>query len=369
MFSLYTCRHEIYSANRRSCIGRSNIKGFQDNRRSEIRLKRFTGVTSSIDVKGQVNSLLDLGGNMNWINSFELICYAIVFILLLDILKNKNYRELGLLISGALAGFVLELLAVRLTDIYHYSNDFFISIGVAPYQFPFFGGLMWGGITVCAFRIVKKFSLSNILTALLCGWLIVSFDLLLDVVAIRLDGGFWVWDGRTINLDINHHMFMSVIWVNFLGYMFEVPSIIYMTLKSWEKDDRNEKVNIIRSIFIGLIGVVFVGVCSFISLYLDKISDEWFSFIAFIAIWIFVLIKLLSVLIGQRKNIILSRQKDWPVLIFWFSIYTYCICALFKLKIIYSTPLYGFLALLLFITTLALSIIDLNERIFMQVPI
>lgn len=79
---------------------------------------------------------------MNWINSFEIICYFIVTILVIDILKNKNYRELGLLISGAIAGFSLELLAVRLTDIYHYSNDFYISIGFVPYQFPFFGGLI-----------------------------------------------------------------------------------------------------------------------------------------------------------------------------------------------------------------------------------
>ena len=299
---------------------------------------------------------------MSWINSFELICYSITFILLLDILKTKNYRELGLLISGALAGFALELLAVRFTDIYHYSNDFYISIGFAPYQFPFFGGLMWGGITVCALRIAKKFSCSAILTALLCGWLVVSVDLLLDVVAIRLDGGFWVWDGRPINLDINHYMFMSVIWVNFLGYMFEVPSIVYMTLKSWEKDDEDSRINIIKSLFIGLAGVVFAGLCSFISLYLNKISDEWFSFIAFLAIWVFIFIKLLAALIGQRKKIILGHQKDWSVLIFWFSIYTYCICALLKLKIISAAPLYGIFASLLFALTLTLSVVEVKEH-------
>lgn len=129
---------------------------------------------------------------MNWINSFELICYFIVILLVVDIYKSKNYMELGLLISGALAGFSLELLAVRLTDIYHYSDDFFISIGFRPYQFPFFGGLMWGGITVCALRIARKFHFNKLMTALFAGWLIVSMDLLLDVVAIRLDGGFWV---------------------------------------------------------------------------------------------------------------------------------------------------------------------------------
>lgn len=299
---------------------------------------------------------------MNWTNSFELICYFIVSILLVDIIKNKSYRELGLLISGALAGFALELLAVRLTDIYHYSNDFYISIGYTPYQFPFFGGLMWGGISVVALRIAKKFSLSNIMTALLSGWLIVSMDLLLDVVAIRLDGGFWVWDGRSINLDINHHMFMSVIWVNFLGYMFEVPSIIYMTLKSWQKDHDEEKVNVLRSILIGLGGVAFVGVCSYISLLLNKITDEWFAYLAFLAIWIFVLMKLLAYLINKRKDIIISHKKDWTVIIFWFCIYIYCIGGLFKLGIIKDLPIYGIFSFILFILTMVLASVEIKDK-------
>ena len=155
---------------------------------------------------------------MNWINGFELMCYFIVLILVADILKKKNYNELGLLISGALAGFSLELLAVRFTGIYHYSKDFFISIGFEPYQFPFFGGLMWGGITVCALRIARKFSLGNLMTALLSGWLIVSMDLFLDVAAIRLNGGFWVWEGSP---DYSRHHAQYVYECN-LGEFFGI---------------------------------------------------------------------------------------------------------------------------------------------------
>ena len=221
---------------------------------------------------------------------------------------------------------------------------------------------MWGGIRVVALRIAKKFSLSNIMTALLSGWLIVSMDLLLDVVAIRLDGGFWVWDGRPINLDINHHMFMSVIWVNFLGYMFEVPSIIYMTLKSWQKDHDEEKVNVLRSILIGLGGVAFVGVCSYISLLLNKITDEWFAYLAFLAIWIFVLMKLLAYLINKRKDIIISHKKDWTVIIFWFCIYIYCIGGLFKLGIIKDLPIYGILSFILFILTMVLASVEIKDK-------
>lgn len=298
---------------------------------------------------------------MNWINSFEIMCYIIVAILLYDILKNKNYKELGLLISGALAGFSLELLAVRLTDIYHYSDEFFISIGFRPYQFPFFGGLMWGGITVCALRIARKFSLDKLMTALLAGWLIVSMDLLLDVVAIRLDGGFWVWDGRPINLIINHHMFMSVIWVNFLGYMFEVPAIVYMTLKSWENCDRKLKLNIGKSLLIGLGGVAFVGICSYISLFLDKVTDEWFSFLGFVILWTYIFMRLISYLIKNRSKIKISRNKDYPLLTFWFAMYAYCISGLAKLEIIQARPLYGIFAIFLFILTIFLGLIEIKE--------
>ena len=298
---------------------------------------------------------------MNWINSFELICYFIVFILLFDLLKNKNYKELGLFSSGALAGFALELLAVRLSNIYHYSHDFYISMGSAPHQFPFFGGLMWGGLTVCALRIAQRFSLSRMMTALLCGWLIVSLDLVLDVVAIRLDGGFWVWDGRPINVAINHHMFMSVIWVNFLGYLFEVPSIVYLTLKSWEKEEGRHKINLIRSLWIGLAGVMFVGACSMLSLYLNKITDEWFSCLAFLVLWFFIFIKLLFALIGYRNELVLSRPIDGPLLLFWSSIYSYCVIALFKLKIINTNPIYGCFAFLLFFITLSLSLVEKKE--------
>lgn len=299
---------------------------------------------------------------MNWINGFELMCYFIVLILVADILKKKNYNDLGLLISGALAGFSLELLAVRFTGIYHYSKDFFISIGFEPYQFPFFGGLMWGGITVCALRIAKKFSLGNLMTALLSGWLIVSMDLLLDVAAIRLNGGFWVWEGRPITLDITHNMFMSVIWVNFLGYMFEVPAIVYMTLKSWKKNGESN-VNVLKSLLIGVGGVLFVGVASAVALFLNKITDEWFSSIAFVLLWLFIFVKLLMTLIEKREKIILKSKKDPSLLIFWFSMYAYCIAALFKLKIFAALPIYGIFAFILFVLTMALALIDFEKTV------
>lgn len=106
--------------------------------------------------------------------------------------RPQEKRRRGKVVpSGAIAGFVLELLAVRVTDIYHYNPEFWLNLGGEPYQFPVFGGLMWGGLTVCGLRIARRLGFGKVMTALVTGFLIVSMDLLLDVVAIRLDGGFF----------------------------------------------------------------------------------------------------------------------------------------------------------------------------------
>lgn len=299
---------------------------------------------------------------MNWINAFEIICYIIVGIFLFDVIKKKNWNELYMFISAAIAGFSLELLAVRLTDIYHYSNLYYIMIGIEPYQFPFFGGLMWGAVAVCAYRLAKKFKLSPLMTELLSGFFVVSMDLLLDVAAIRLSGGFWVWEGREINLSVSHHTFMSVIWVNFLGYIFETPSIIYYSEKYWRHKEKSIIKNIIAAIIIGLMSVATVGVLSFISLKLNDITDEWFSFIAFLVLWLYIFIRLIREIFLKRKDIKI-KFFDPALTIFWFALYVYCLTGLVHLGILGAKPIYAVFALALFIGTILLTLIkiDMNE--------
>ncbi|WP_151410694.1 carotenoid biosynthesis protein [Anaerococcus sp. Marseille-P9784] len=299
---------------------------------------------------------------MNWINTFEILCYIIVAILFVDILKNKNYKELSILISGCLAGFALELLAVRFTSIYHYSNDFYLSIGIVPYQFPLFGGLMWGAITVCALRIALKFDFDKLMTALLTGFLIVSMDLLLDVIAIRLDGGFWIWEGRVVDLTINHHTFMSVLWVNFLGYMFEVPAIVYMSLTYFENIQYKNHFNLLKALIIGFFGVVFVSLASAISLFFNKITDEWFSFVAFVILYIFIFIRFAKAIISSKNILTFKGNKDYPLIIFWVVIYTYCICGLIKLEILQTKLIYGIFSILLAVGTIILSLVCRKDK-------
>ena len=298
---------------------------------------------------------------MNWINAFEILCYVITAILLWDIIRKKSWKELRLFLSAALAGFILELLAVRVTGIYHYSPDFYISIGFVPYQFPFFGGLMWGGLTVCALRIARKLGFGKLMTAFVTGWLIVSMDILLDVAAIRLSGGFWVWDGREITLYVTHHMFMSVIWVNFLGYLFETPAVAFLTLRSWERKEESIGRKILITIGIGLAGVAIVGAASGIALGLNALTDEWFACIAFILLWGFILVSLIMQVIRKRGDLALKGKKDWALLVFWAAMYGYCLVSLLSLGVLQAVLWYGIFAVLLTVGTLLLGALSVKD--------
>ena len=117
-------------------------------------------------------------------------------------------------------------------------------------------------------------------------------DILLDVAAIRLSGGFWVWDGREITLDVTHHMFMSVIWVNFLGYLFETPAVVLLTLLARDRKEDGTVRKALLTVGIGLAGVAIVGAASGLSLLLNSVTDEWFACIAFLLLWVFILGKI-----------------------------------------------------------------------------
>ena len=272
---------------------------------------------------------------MYWIHSFELLCYALTAALLADIVRKKNVGEAKLFLSGAIAGFALELLAVRVTDIYHYNPGFWLNLGREPYQFPVFGGLMWGGLTVCGLKIARRMGFGKGMTALVTGFLIVSMDLLLDVVAIRLDGGFWVWEGRDINTAVDHHMWMSVIWVNFLGYLFETPMVAWLSLKDWEKPEpRPWWKHLLSAVLIALAGIAFVGAASGLSLWLNVVTDEWFACIAFVCLWLGLLTALLLRLARMRPQ----GPRQPLSAAFFAAMYIYCLAAIIHLGIAADHP-------------------------------
>ena len=281
---------------------------------------------------------------MNWIHGFEWMCYAIVAILLADLIRKKDYDSLFTFGSAALVGFVMELLAVAVTDIYYYNPAFFLNLGFEPKQFPVFGGFMWGGLTVCGIHLAQKLQWGRVKTALAAGMFIVSMDILLDVAAIRLDGGFWVWVGKEIHLNIDQHTFMSVIWVNFLGYMIETPTVVWLTLRKRERvDARDWKRQIWHMFLIALIAIGVTAAGSLLALGLNQLTGDWFACIAFALLWCALAGMMVQrcVALGLRPG--KSQARSWAVLIFWAAMYLYCLLGLWALGVFSQAP--WFLAL------------------------
>ena len=291
---------------------------------------------------------------MSWIHAFELMCYGIVAMLLIDLARKRDYDSMFTFGSAALVGFIMELLAVAVTDIYCYNPSFFVNLGFEPKQFPFFGGLMWGGLTVCAIKLAQKLHWGRVRTALAAGMFIVTMDILLDVVAIRLDGGFWVWIGKEIALGIDQHTFMSVIWVNFLGYMIETPAVVWLTLRKRERVDERDwsrQAKYMVVIALQAIGVTTAG--SLVALGLNLVTDDWFACAAFCVLWASMALMMLQRCIALR--LAPSRKSlgvNAAVAVFWAAMYAYCLAALIWLGIAQAAPWFAAVGILFAGTTL-----------------
>jgi hypothetical protein len=256
--------------------------------------------------------------------------------MLVDLIRKKDYDSLFTFGSAAIVGFVMELLAVAVTDIYYYNPEFLLNLGAEPKQFPVFGGFMWGGLTVYGIQLAKKLNWKPFPTALAAGMFIVTMDILLDVVAIRLDGGFWVWVGKKISLDIDQHTFMSVIWVNFLGYMIETPTVVLLTLRKQKKVVPTDfKKQALHMVLIALAAIGFTAVGSLISLGLNVLTDDWFACIAFALLWVIMIVWMVCRTVNLRLK---PGKVDIPALIFWSAMYGYCLAALCGLGIHTQAP-------------------------------
>ena len=276
---------------------------------------------------------------MSWINAFELMCYIIVAIMLVDLMRKKDYDALFTFGAAALVGFFMELAAVAVTDIYYYNENFWLSLGKVPKQFPLFGGFMWGGLAVYGIRLAKKLSFGKWMTALAAGFFIVTMDILLDVVAIRLDGGFWVWVGNPINTGITQHTFLSVIWVNFLGYMFETPAVVLLTQLKCKKVKPNEWGKQTAGMFLVAIGAIIVtAIGSLASLGLNAITDDWFACGTFSILWSVVAVLIVRQVIKVKLLPLHPKKWDVPMLVFWLAMYGYCLVALGYLGLITALP-------------------------------
>ena len=108
--------------------------------------------------------------------------------------------------------------------------------------------------------------------------------------------------------------------------------------------------------------MAIVGAASGIALGLNALTDEWFSCIAFVLLWGFILVKMIIQIAKKRGELTIKGRKDWTVLIFWAAMYGYCLAALFSLGILQAVPWYGILAVVLTVGTLLLGAVSLKNK-------
>ena len=276
---------------------------------------------------------------MSWLNGFELMCYIIVAVMLWDLIHKKDFNGLFTFGAAACVGYFMELAAVAVTDIYYYNPGFWLSLGREPKLFPVFGGLMWGGLTVYGIRLAKKLRFGKWMTALSAGMFIVTMDILLDVVAIRLDGGFWTWVGNPINTEITQSTFLSVIWVNFLGYMIETPTVVLLTqIKNKKVEERQFGKQFAGMLLIALGAILVTAVGSLLALGMNVLTNDWFACIVFSTLWVFMVVAMVCQTWKQKLLPVGPKKWDVPMLVFWMAMYGYCMAAIVWLGLISTIP-------------------------------
>lgn len=167
-------------------------------------------------------------------------------------------------------------------------------------------------------------------------------------------------DRQAIAWEIDQHTFMSVIWVNFLGYMIETPTVTWLVLRKRELlAPTHWRRQLPHMLLTSLIAILVTAGGSLLALCLNALTDDWFACLAFVLLWGTILVCILRRVLTMKPRMRLSRRADWPLTVFWLGMYGYCLIALTALGLLQEHP--WFLALgTLF--TLALCLCDAPEK-------
>ncbi|MFO7807605.1 MAG: carotenoid biosynthesis protein [Candidatus Moraniibacteriota bacterium] len=159
---------------------------------------------------------------------FELAAFAAFGALLFLEWRKRDSFKIMELFAGGVFGMLLEIGNIAMSDSYHYSEDFLISMGGVPIAI----GLGWSVIIFSAMRISDSYAVRERNRIWMDGLCVLILDLAIDAVAIRL--GFWGW---TINY--NQEWF-GVPYENLIAWIFVGVSfsLVMRFLKKQEKSTK-----------------------------------------------------------------------------------------------------------------------------------
>ncbi|MHA1254359.1 MAG: carotenoid biosynthesis protein [Promethearchaeota archaeon] len=270
-----------------------------------------------------------------WTYFFEVSIVIFYLISVIFLLKKKEYRKLSTLIAGALLGVLLEFLHVYIGGAYGYSREFILQVGNYPANIPLAIGLAWGMLLLSSHEISDCYDFPIIIRTLFESFFVVSIDLFLDVVAIRLDGGFWTWKNEVLNLSITSRAFFGVIWGNFYGWFFVIFFMSLILHLFYKRQDSDKIGPLTKRTFLS---VVIAETCIFGSLLLTITLGE--------LVWLVFLMQyfgsiIVVVVYSIRNKISRSHQLEtlFP-LAFYFYFYGFCIATMIYLGLAIEIPFF-----------------------------
>lgn len=196
-----------------------------------------------------------------WLEVFEIMLVILFFGTFTILLVRKDHSRIGELINGTIFGVMLEYLNIYIFEGYRYHSGFFLQIGAAPNNVPLAIGMAWGLLGIYTTSLVSRYHLPSVIRLIFAALIAVSYDLLLDIIAVRLEGGFWVWAGYSLDYEITLGALYGIPWGNFIGWF-----LVMFYLGLFNGIVRTHLSKLEGKVSIYLIRIVGVPICANLSL-------------------------------------------------------------------------------------------------------
>ncbi|GBG94750.1 hypothetical protein LFYK43_12090 [Ligilactobacillus salitolerans] len=296
---------------------------------------------------------------MQLARTVEVVFYVVYLAAALVLVKNKRVEQLFQLITCSLLGVSLELFSVNIFKTYHYYPHFFVNLGdaAALKSCPLWVGLGWGLLMPLAIVAGKKLSKKPIVVGLVAYVIVIGWDLIWDVIAIRTSGGLWVWRGTSVSLTINLASLYGIPWMNYLGYSAAiVPLTMIMAF-----NDRKfaAQANNVRRFWFAILNyleglvsfIVVVGIFAVIYNFVPA-----FAVTAFLLLFGGTLIYMLVELFAKHRFNFLG-QFDWAIILEFGLSYLVSLFMGFYLGLFQDKPWLVVVHIFLMLVTLAFGVL------------
>lgn len=245
------------------------------------------------------------------------------------------------LFSITFFALILEYLSIKTYDAYQYSPDFIFQFGNKPDNIPVVIAFAWAIIIGTSMKISDISNVRNNTKPFLDTLLALTIDLSMDVIAIRIDSGFWNWKIGVSN-SITFESFIGVRYGNFIGWYFIVLIYSIMIRYGREKYQNNE---FAYSGYLSMIPVL--GLIPFYIIF-ETIQQgkRIFNYSPYFVIVVLVLLYFA----GNQVLTSLQHQKNWSIppqsnnlirieLVAYYGFHIFFLMAFFIMKLYRTAPL------------------------------